>query len=369
VGSDLQALEAALQRQERYLEQTYLVTKTFASLQLYDRTAIADTLLSMTATFLESFAGAVFLREKSSSGRLVLTTSMGGVHRTAFDHPPARELFETLAEDGIAQHVTASRLEASAPEIARSLPAGVLAVGLRTGERSIGLLLLAAVRSSSPRDRQAEVSFLTAIAGVGSLALTNASAVSEARDLSASVAAAARAAERDSAAKSKLLGELDRNLATIRAQQEEIQKLSVPVLRVWRGVLVAPLIGVLDSARGSVMTERLLAFVAASQAEAMILDVTGIASVDTVAAQQLVRLIRAVRLLGVELVISGVQPSVATALHGIEAPLHDVDTFSDLEAALRHCIAGIEASDARRARASGGRSRARGAVARAHQKG
>ncbi len=132
--------------------------------------------------------------------------------------------------------------------------------------------------------------------------------------------------------------ELRERLSLIERQQQVIRQLSTPILQVWSGVLALPMIGVVDSARTAEVMDSLLQAVVRTQARFALLDLTGVEAVDTKTASYLVELVRAIRLLGAEGIITGIRPSVAQTVVSLGLDLSEITTLSDLQAGLRHCI-------------------------------
>ena len=125
---------------------------------------------------------------------------------------------------------------------------------------------------------------------------------------------------------------------TARRQSDEILELSTPVMQVWDGVLVAPLIGTLDSSRAEQLTERILESIAASQAKTILVDITGVPMIDTRTAQHLIDTITAARLLGTAVVLTGVRPPIAQTLVHLGIDLSNVTTRSSLASGLKHAL-------------------------------
>lgn len=138
--------------------------------------------------------------------------------------------------------------------------------------------------------------------------------------------------------------ELEAQLATIAKQAEAINKLSTPILEVWSDVLVLPLIGVLDTTRSSEVTEALLTKIVAVQARCVIIDVTGVALVDTGTADSLIRIVRSVSLLGARAVLTGLGPAVSRTLVDLGFDLSAIRTLRSLKQGLEDCIAFLNAS-------------------------
>jgi rsbT co-antagonist protein RsbR len=117
---------------------------------------------------------------------------------------------------------------------------------------------------------------------------------------------------------------------TIRRQQEELLELSTPVVRLWTGILMLPLIGTLDSARTQVVMESLLEAIVKANAHTAIIDITGVPTVDTVVAQHLLKTVAAARLMGADCIISGIRPQIAQTIVHLGINLLDLTTKSSL---------------------------------------
>lgn len=133
--------------------------------------------------------------------------------------------------------------------------------------------------------------------------------------------------------------ELAEQLALIKAQEATIQQLSTPIIEVWRGVVVLPLVGQVTGPRAEDMTHALLARIVEKRVRFAILDVTGVASVEASTADALLRIVRAVALLGAESLLVGLQPDVARTVVALDIPLDGVKTLRNLEEGLRYCMA------------------------------
>lgn len=124
----------------------------------------------------------------------------------------------------------------------------------------------------------------------------------------------------------------------IARQQEELLELSTPVIRIWEGILVMPLIGTLDSARAQVVMDNLLHELVNTGATVAILDISGVPVMDTMVAQNLMKTITAAALMGAECIISGIRPSIAQTIVHLGIDLEAVNTKSSLVAALQHAF-------------------------------
>lgn len=127
-------------------------------------------------------------------------------------------------------------------------------------------------------------------------------------------------------------------LALIEAQQRAIRALSTPILQLWDGIITLPLIGTIDAERAAQIMDSLLAEVVRVGARYAILDLTGVVAVDMTTADQLVRITRAVALLGAEALLCGLTPLVAQALTDLGVDLTPFRTHRNLQEALRACL-------------------------------
>jgi rsbT co-antagonist protein RsbR len=137
--------------------------------------------------------------------------------------------------------------------------------------------------------------------------------------------------------------DLETKLEMIEMQQAAIRELSTPIIEVWNGVLCLPVVGIVDSQRSAEMTETLLETIVTKQARTAIVDITGIDVMDTKTADHFIKMAKAVRLLGAECIISGINPNIAQTLTHIGVDLTGVRTLRNLRDALQFHIRQTEA--------------------------
>ena len=126
----------------------------------------------------------------------------------------------------------------------------------------------------------------------------------------------------------------------VEAQQRTIKELSTPVIPVWSRVLMAPMMGSFDSQRMHDLSERLLEETARQKPRAVLLDLSGLAYVDTQVISEVVQLIASVRILGTRTVLSGINPHTAQSLVRLGAKLEGVPTYATLDQALKSVAGG-----------------------------
>ncbi|WP_437594276.1 PAS domain S-box protein [Sorangium sp. So ce1000] len=132
--------------------------------------------------------------------------------------------------------------------------------------------------------------------------------------------------------------ELQARIDMIQSQQQVIRALSTPIIEVWDRVLTLPMVGVVDSLRTSEVMDSLLDAISSKGARFAILDLTGVDAVDTKTASYLIEMVRAIRLLGAEGVITGIRSNVAQTMIALGVDLSGIITMGNLRAGLKLCI-------------------------------
>ncbi|MFS8065910.1 MAG: STAS domain-containing protein [Byssovorax sp.] len=129
--------------------------------------------------------------------------------------------------------------------------------------------------------------------------------------------------------------QLEEKLATIEEQRSAIRELSAPIIEVRRGVLCLVIVGALDGERSAETTETLLQAVCERRARGAIIDITGLQLMDASTADHFVRMAQAVRLLGAECMLTGVNPLVARTLVGLGVDMVGITVHRTLDEALQ----------------------------------
>jgi len=135
-----------------------------------------------------------------------------------------------------------------------------------------------------------------------------------------------------------LVDRLQEASATQAQLREAIQELSTPIIPLYSGVLAVPLVGRVDSQRAQTLTEAMLEAIAREQAEIVLLDITGVAVVDTNVANHLIQTARAAALLGSQVVLVGISAEVAQTLVQLGLDLGQLVTLSNLQNGLEYAL-------------------------------
>jgi rsbT co-antagonist protein RsbR len=117
-----------------------------------------------------------------------------------------------------------------------------------------------------------------------------------------------------------------------------IEQMSAPVLPISPGVIVLPLVGIVNARRAARIMEALLAGIVAHHASLIILDITGVPVIDTVVADSLVKTARTSQLLGAEVIVVGVAAEVAATMVKLNMDLSGITTLMNLQAGLSYAL-------------------------------
>jgi PAS domain S-box-containing protein len=127
----------------------------------------------------------------------------------------------------------------------------------------------------------------------------------------------------------------------VAAQQQVIQDLSMPVIPVMQGIIAMPLVGNIDSMRAQDITRSLLAGISRHKARIVIVDVTGVATMDTGIVNRLNKTIQAAKLKGVQTIVTGVSDAVAESIVDLGIDWSGITTLNNLQAGLVRALGSL----------------------------
>ena len=125
----------------------------------------------------------------------------------------------------------------------------------------------------------------------------------------------------------------------LREQLDIVNQISSPIMPIYTGVLVMPLVGPVDRRRADQIMTTLLRSVGEHRAEVVIVDITGVQALDESAASCLSDAARAVRLLGAEVVLVGISPAIAQAMLDRRVDVSAMQTRATLQGGLVYALA------------------------------
>jgi rsbT co-antagonist protein RsbR len=120
----------------------------------------------------------------------------------------------------------------------------------------------------------------------------------------------------------------------LKEQSNTIREMSTPTIELWDGVLVLPVVGVVDSMRAQHMMDSMLNKISETHSKVIIMDIQGVAAVDTAVANHLIKITRATKLMGCECILSGITPAVAQTIIQLGINMDNIKTKSTLSDAL-----------------------------------
>lgn len=124
----------------------------------------------------------------------------------------------------------------------------------------------------------------------------------------------------------------------IEAQRASLRELSTPLIPITSSVMIMPLIGSIDTLRARLVIETLLEGIVSNATRWVILDITGVAVVDTQVANTLIQAAQSVRLIGAEVVLTGIRPEVAQTLVGLGVSLSELVVHSTLQNGIAYAL-------------------------------
>ncbi|MFO7168223.1 MAG: HAMP domain-containing protein [Chloroflexota bacterium] len=276
-------------------------------------------------------SGAPVIRAHDLDIDIAVPITLGG-------HPIGVVLGVASSEDAMAAIVAAAPRIGTAALIV-ALVAALFAVGIGR-YMAAPLKTLAAAATAVGEGRLEAPTGIRRGGEVGALAAAFTRMVEDLRVARAEVAEQQHTLERRVAERTAELERALEELSATAAERERlintVRELSSPVLPVMEGVLVMPLIGVIDSERAAIIIAALLGGVQNHQARVVILDVTGVPIVDTQVARALIQAAEAVRLLGAQTVLVGLRPELAQTIVGLGLDLSGLITRADLQSGVEY---------------------------------
>ncbi|QSQ19065.1 PAS domain-containing protein [Pyxidicoccus parkwayensis] len=117
----------------------------------------------------------------------------------------------------------------------------------------------------------------------------------------------------------------------LQAQQSMLDRLTAPVVSLWNGIVLMPLVGDLTMERTTIVQSNLLEAITRHRARHVIIDITGIGVLDTTTAARLLGSVRAARLLGARCMLVGMSPALAQTMVATGIEFRDIPTLAVLQ--------------------------------------
>ena len=127
----------------------------------------------------------------------------------------------------------------------------------------------------------------------------------------------------------------------IEQQSRSLIEMSTPLTSIWDGVLMLPIVGILDSKRAQDLMHTVLAKIGESRARVIILDISGVAVVDTAVANHIIKITKASKLMGCDCIVSGLSPAIAQTIVELGIEVENLTTTSTLSDALASALTAV----------------------------
>lgn len=124
----------------------------------------------------------------------------------------------------------------------------------------------------------------------------------------------------------------------LRMQQDELRETATPITEIWDGVLTLPIIGALDSSRTMLVMEALLNRISKEHAKAVVMDLTGVRSIDSQVSHHLIQIVHAVQLMGSDAIVTGINPEIARALVSLNIDFSNITTRASMSDGLKEAF-------------------------------
>lgn len=148
----------------------------------------------------------------------------------------------------------------------------------------------------------------------------------------------------------KSMAELHQTTEELQSSLQIIRQVGSPVLPIFEGTLLVPLIGDLDTQRMRLIMDRVLQETARRRARIVIMDITGVSLVDSTVANALIQTSQGVRLLGATPVLAGIRATVAQTMVGLDVDLSEIITRATLQEGLAYALQSVAGQGGRRHR-------------------
>jgi len=109
-----------------------------------------------------------------------------------------------------------------------------------------------------------------------------------------------------------------------------------PIVKISKNILLMPLMGIIDTVRAQKIIEGLLESVVEHQSAMAILDMTAVPTFDTHVANNILKTIVAAKMVGTQVILSGISTNAALTIVKLGVDLSHVETFNTLENAIAY---------------------------------
>ncbi|CEH28186.1 STAS domain-containing protein [Aneurinibacillus migulanus] len=119
------------------------------------------------------------------------------------------------------------------------------------------------------------------------------------------------------------------------AQRSAMMELSAPLIPLFESITVMPIVGAIDTERAQLITQNLLYGAIKYESKVVLIDITGVAEVNTMVAQHIIKAAEAIHLIGAECIVVGIRPEIAQTMISLGIDMDMLTTLSSMSQGLR----------------------------------
>lgn len=136
---------------------------------------------------------------------------------------------------------------------------------------------------------------------------------------------------------SNIAGEMyeEHNHKLMKIAYTALEELSVPVVPIAEGIAVIPLVGEIDTHRSKLIMDISLNEGTRLKLKHIILDISGVPVIDTMVADKIFQIVEALRLTGIETIVTGIRPETAQTIVALGLSFSDIKTRANMQQALK----------------------------------
>ena len=121
-------------------------------------------------------------------------------------------------------------------------------------------------------------------------------------------------------------------------QSKALLEMSTPVTQIWQDILMLPMVGIIDSRRAQDVMMTVLTRIAETRAKVFIMDISGVAVVDSAVANHLIKITKSTGLMGCTSMVSGISPAIAQTMVNLGFDVREIATSATLRDALEQAF-------------------------------
>ena len=124
----------------------------------------------------------------------------------------------------------------------------------------------------------------------------------------------------------------------IAKQSQALLEMSTPVTQIWEDILMLPVVGIIDSRRAQDLMLTVLKRISQTRAKVFIMDISGVAVVDSGVANHLIKITKSTGLMGCTSLVSGISPEIAQTMVNLGFDVSEISTTATLHDALERAF-------------------------------